>query len=122
MNKLVIYIVNIFLLMILLTNHAVLAENPEEQDVKIIVNEGSVAKNVSEVNIYPNPFVRDINIDANMIVRRLIFCTMDGLVVKHQLFNDEAITLPTDELSRGAYIVKVRTEDGKWHSKRMNKQ
>ncbi len=63
-------------------------------------------------NVYPNPVVNMINIDADAEIIYVNIYNASGQVIEHTFVNELSTVLPVSELKHGLYIIEIQTEKG----------
>ena len=99
------------------------------------VNGNDVAENVllvhvsaqeltlSDVSIGPNPFTNSITIaNANMFTQITVINTIGQTVMQLNNNRNEAVILSTQSLSKGIYLVILKTAEGKTIARKVIKQ
>jgi hypothetical protein len=61
----------------------------------------------NETNVYPNPFIDQLNIISNNPIGLLILYNTLGEIIKYQTINNENYIINTSNLKNGAYFIKI---------------
>lgn len=64
-----------------------------------------------EISIYPNPIDNILNIESNYIIKEYSIIDINGKTLLNSKINDKNITIKTDYISKGVYIVKLELND-----------
>lgn len=78
-----------------------------QYDVGSFINEF----NNMDVQVYPNPFVNQIQIDMDQQIEEISIFNLNGQLVKNILATNSNI-YNLSELKTGSYLLKIRTKDG----------
>lgn len=78
-----------------------------QYDVGSFINEF----NNMDVQVYPNPFVNQIQIDMDQQIEEISIFNLNGQLVKNILATNSKI-YNLSELKTGSYLLKIRTKDG----------
>ena len=109
--------------------YKVTTKSCEARNLTILTNDLIVGtKELSNIGItvFPNPFVNEVNIDFGQKDNSLNLMIIDlfgNVFLKKTIVNEKQITIDTEFLSRGIYIVKIENnEQGKSYFKKIIKQ
>jgi len=84
--------------------HAFYIDDVEFSAGSVGINEAIEA---IELNVYPNPINDVLNITAKENITNVIVYDMVGKVVKNSITNTMSLTINTEDLPSGSYLVKV---------------
>lgn len=73
--------------------------------------EGVDDNSISKLNVYPNPANDKINIESQNMKQVSVFNLL-GIMIENKDVNDNHVTINTDEIPSGTYILKVEYNDG----------
>jgi uncharacterized protein YjdB/aryl-phospho-beta-D-glucosidase BglC (GH1 family) len=67
---------------------------------------------VSDINIYPNPVNDILNLESNILIKDISLVSITGkVVVSKNNLDTHSISIKTNELPSGIYILKVKTDE-----------
>jgi len=67
---------------------------------------------VSDINIYPNPANDILNLESNILIKDISLVSITGkVVVSKNNLDTHSISIKTNELPSGIYILKVKTDE-----------
>ena len=86
----------------------------EEVSVKTLVEGEGVEENVAAFNIYPNPAVDKLVIEAESTVETVSIYTLTGVIVGQQstVNGQQSMSIDVTSLNSGVYFIKVVTNEG----------
>jgi hypothetical protein len=95
------------------------------QTFLITVTDGPVTGNEEDIDdrfgIYPNPFSVNVIIKNASAVKQVTFTDMRGRVIKTSSNDQNAMTIPVDNLPSGIYIIQLTDKNNEKYLKRMVK-
>ncbi|MFV0500328.1 MAG: T9SS type A sorting domain-containing protein [Bacteroidales bacterium] len=71
-----------------------------------------ITKSEIQVNVFPNPAKDNINITCSFIIEEVKILDIMGRKVKEEEVKDYSKTINTQNLSKGIYIAKIKTQQG----------
>ena len=90
---------------------------------KPIINNTAV-KMVNDITIqlYPNPSKDFVQVKSDKIIKQVVFCQLNGAVVKSEMVNNSTKNISVKEMNSGLYLLKIESEDGNWTIKKLVKE
>lgn len=80
-------------------------------DIELVTSAGVVTE--ENINVYPNPFSQTLWIDNVQNARSVVVVNLIGQqVVNMQLHGDSRVSIPTENLPSGVYLISVEGQDG----------
>ena len=80
-------------------------------DIELVTSAGVVTE--ENINVYPNPFSQTLWIDNVQNARSVVVVNLIGQqVVNMQLHGDSRVSIPTEKLPSGVYLISVEGQDG----------
>ncbi|NHB67582.1 lamin tail domain-containing protein [Perlabentimonas gracilis] len=80
-------------------------------DIELATSAGVVTE--ENINAYPNPFSHTLWLDNVQNARRVVVVNLIGQqVVNMQLHGDSRVSIPTEKLPSGVYLISVEGQDG----------
>ncbi|TVR40484.1 MAG: T9SS C-terminal target domain-containing protein [Bacteroidia bacterium] len=92
----------------------------DSDDMEIFVN--VVDTDLEDIILYPNPFRYQIHIGANKLINEVVVFSTTGQKLMEKTPAGSQVTLRTDHLQPGLYIISIRFEDGTFINKKMMKR
>ncbi len=87
--------------------------NIDQDSIDLGLYDLSLVNKISEITFYPNPFTNELKLDLENFEKDVLVELFDlqGRKVLNQSFqNKKSITLKTDEVFKGNYILKLKTK------------
>lgn len=90
-------------------------------DIELVTSAGVVTE--ENINVYPNPFSQTLWIDNVQNARSVVVVNLIGQqVVNMQLHGDSRVSIPTEKLPSGVYLISVEGQDGERTVRRVIKR
>ena len=72
-----------------------------------------------QTNIYPNPVAGYLNIETNRVISSVQIYSIVGNLITKKLSNNKSITINTDNMEKGQYLVKIQYKDNSSETRRI---
>jgi hypothetical protein len=74
---------------------------------------------ITEVKVYPNPAITNVNIDLTKNIRNItIYNALGSVVAEKNITREGTVTINTNNFAAGAYSVKFTTDSGDTFSRK----
>jgi len=92
----------------------------DSDDMEIFVN--VVDTDSEEFILYPNPFRDEIHVETNKLINEVVVFSTTGQKLMEKAPAGSQVTVRSDHLQPGLYIISIRFEDGTFINKKIMKR
>lgn len=101
----------------------IVVQDADVEETIIIIETGIVDELFSDLKIYPNPFSQTLWIDNVQNARSVVVVNLIGQqVMNMQLHGDSRVSIPTENLPSGVYLISVEGQGGERTVRRVIKR
>lgn len=87
-------------------------ESEKSDKICAITHDESIHEHLSSVNIYPNPVINKLNIEAEANIEEIMIYTVTGVLIYNEQCMINNLQLDVNKFKNGVYYLKIRTTNG----------